>query len=246
MSSCKLLTLLLVCSLLSLAGCTSGTVAWTLVWTPSQQSSQSNPPQVAYQASASAQRADGIKQAPAVNHWLATGARPAFGLALSQLDAGGQFFSACVITVDSGSRWWTLTDMVAVSRPAPGGGAPADRASGRAWTLPPGTYNSASVDVPDTPPGGSLQLWVSDRGLEFVLARLYGGLQPPAGSTSVTLAGQSGWRASQGDLTIIALQLDSGAYQGLGTLLFASNAGLHQSERLVTQAASDLNDVLPA
>jgi hypothetical protein len=136
--------------------------------------------------------------------------------------------------------------MLAVSRPAPGGGVPAARAGGKAWTLPPGTYNSASVDVPDTPPGGSLQLWVSDRGLQCVLARLYGRLQPPAGSTNVTLAGQSGWLARTGDLTIITLQLDRGAYQGLGTLLFAGNAGLLQSERLVTQAVSDLNDVLPA
>jgi len=246
MSSRKLLAPLLVCSLLSLAGCTSGAVPWTLVWLPSQRSLYSNPAQTAYQASAVAQRPDGTRLSLANTHWLATGSHPALGLALSQLDAAGQFFSVSVITVDPGSFWWTLTDMVTVSRPAPGGGVPAAQTSGRAWTLPPGTYHSAWVDVPDTPPGGSLQLWVSDRGLECVLVRLYDVLQPPPGSTVVTLAGQPGWLISIGDLTVIALQMESGAYQGLGTLLFASNAGLPQSEHLLTQAASDLNDVLPA
>lgn len=246
MSSRTLLAPLLVCSLLTLAGCTSSAVPWTLVWSPSQRSLSSNQAQAAYQASAFAQRPDGVLRPPALSHWLATGSRPALGLALAQLDTAGQFFSLSVITIDPGSLWWTLTDQLAVSRPAPGRGIPAAQAAGRAWTLPPGTYNSASLDVPDTPPGGSLQIWLSDRGLELVLARLYDVLPPPTGSTAVTLAAQPGWLVSLGDLTVIALQMESGAYQGLGTLLFASNAGLQQSQHLVAQAAFDLNDVLPA
>jgi hypothetical protein len=238
--------LLIVLGLLFLAGCNTVNSPWTLVWSPSNRSLQSNPPQAAYEASAYALKPDGTMLHPAANIWLATGSHPTIGLALSQLDAAGQFFSAGVITVDAGSGWWTLTDTVEVSRPVRGGGVPAAQEGGRAWTLPPGTYSSASVDVPDTPPGGSLQLWVSDRGQEFVLARLYSTLQPPAGSTSVTLAGQPGWLVTQGDFTIIALVLDTGIYQGLGTLLFAGNVGLQQSELLVTQAAANLNDLLPA
>lgn len=246
MSSRTLSALLPVLSLLVLTSCASINAPWTLTWSPSARSLQGNPPQSAYQASAYAQRPDGTLQPPAVNRWLATGSRPALGLALSQLDAAGQFFSLGVVTVDPGSGWWTLTDAVALARPAPGGGVPAARASGRAWTLPPGTYDYARVDVPDTPPGGSLQLWISDGGQEFVLAHLYSALQPPADSTDITLAGQPGWLTGAGDLTIIALQLAAGADQGLGTLLFASNAGKGPSERLATQAAADLNDLLPA
>lgn len=242
MMSRKLFVLLLVLSPLVLAGCNPVASPWTLVWSPSNRSLQSNSPQAAYQTSAYAQRPDGTLLPPAVNNWLTTGTRPALGLALSQLDAAGQFFAAGVITVDPGSGWWTLTDMVAVSRPARGSGVPAARAGGRAWTLPAGTYSSASVDVPDTPPGGSLQLWVSDRGQEFVLALLYGMLQPSARSTSIILSGQPGWLAAQGSLTIIALRLESGP----GSLLFASNAGRQQSERLAAEAAADLNDLLPA
>ena len=238
--------LLIILSLLFLAGCNTVNSPWTLVWSPSHRSLRSNPPQAAYETSAYTQKPDGTMLHPAANIWLATGSHPAIGLALSQLDAAGQFFSAGVITVDPGSGWWTLTDTTLVLRPAPGGGVPADQEEGRAWTLPPGTYSSASVDVPDTPPGGSLQLWVSDRGQEFVLARLYSTLLPPVGSTRVTLAGQPGWLTSQRDFTIIVLVLKTGIYQGLGTLLFASNAGLQQSERLATQAAANLNDLLPA
>jgi hypothetical protein len=246
MSSRILCTLLLLLHLLLLTACTTVAAPWTLVWSPSNRSLQSNPPQAAYRASAYAQRPDGTLLPPALTHWLARGVQPGLGLALSQLDPSGQFFAASVITIDPGSLWWTLTDTVAVARPAPGAGVPAAQAGGRAWTLPPGTYNSAAVDVPDTPPGGSVQLWVSDRDQEFVLARLYGALPPPAGSTTVALAGQPGWWASQGDLTIIALVLVSGAYSGLGTLLFASNVGFWQSELLATQAVTDLNDLLPA
>lgn len=238
--------LLIILSLLFLVGCTTANPSWGLTWSPSDRSLQSNPPQSAYEASACAQRPDGTLLHPAANIWLATGSRPALGLALSQLDASGQFFSAGVITVDPDSRWWTLTDNISVSRPAPGAGVPAVQEEGRAWTLPPGTYSSAAIDVPDTPPGGSLQLWISDRGQEFVLARLYSTFQPPAGSADITLAGQPGWLATQGSFTVIALVLTTGIYQGLGTLLFASNAGFQQSERLATQAASNLNDLLPA
>jgi hypothetical protein len=241
-----LCTLLLLLQLLWLTACTTVAAPWTLSWSPSKRSLYSNPPQAAYQASAYAQRPDGALLPPAFTHWLASGVRPGLGLALSQLDPPGQFFAAGVVTVDPGSLWWTLTDTLAVTRPAPGAGVPAVQAAGRAWRLPPGTYNSAAVDVPDTPPGGSVQLWVSDRGQVFVLARLYASLQSPADATGVTLAGQPGWRASQGDLTTIALVLVSGAYRGLGTLLFASNVGLRQSELLATQAVMDLNDLLPA
>ncbi len=105
--------LLIMLSLLFLAGC--NTVSpWTLVWSPSNRSLQSNPPQAAYEASAYAQKPDGTMLHPAANIWLATGSHPTIGLALSQLDAAGQFFSAGVITVDSGSGWWTLTDTVCV------------------------------------------------------------------------------------------------------------------------------------
>lgn len=246
MSSRILSALLPVVSLLVLTSCAPVNAPWTLSWSPSDRSLQDNPPQAAYQASAYAQRPDGTLVLPALTRWLATGSRPALGLALSQLDAAGQFFSLGVVTVDAGSGWWTLTDTVALARPAPGSGVPAARASGRAWTLPPGTYDYARVDVPDTPPGGSLQLWISDGGQEIVLAHLYSTLQPPAAATAVTLSGQPGWLAGEGNLTIIALQLAAGVDQGLGTLLFASNTGTEQSERLATQAAADLNDLLPA
>src|SRR5579883_3274903 len=116
--------LLIMLSLLFLAGCNTFS-PWTLVWSPSNRSLQSNPPQAAYEASAYAQKPDGTMLHPAAN----------ICLALSQLDAAGQFFSAGVITVDSGSGWWTLTDTVAVSRPVPGGGVPAAQEGGRAWTL---------------------------------------------------------------------------------------------------------------
>ncbi len=236
----------IILSLLLLVGCAPANSSWVLTWSPSDRSLESNPSQAAYEASAYAQKPDGTLLRPAANIWLATGSRPALGLALSQLDAAGQFFAAGVITVDPSSRWWTLTDNISVSRPAPGAGVPAAQEGGRAWTLPPGTYSSASIDVPDTPPGGSLQLWVSDRGLEFVLARLYSTFQPPAGSTGVTLAGQPGWLVTQGSITVIALALTTGIYQGLGTLIFASNAGVQRSRFLATQAALDLNDLLPA
>ena len=237
---------LFMLTLLFLAGCNTVNSSWALVWSPSNRSLQSNPPQAAYEASAYAQKPDGAMLRPAANIWLATGDRPAIGLALSQLDVSGQFFSAGVITVDPGSRWWTLTDSVSASRPVPGSGVPASQEEGRAWTLPSGTYSSASIDVPDTPPGGSLQLWISDHGQEFVLARLYSAFQPPADSTSVTLADQPGWLITRGDFTIIALTLNTGIYQDLGTLVFASNAGVQQSRLLAAQAAADLNDLLPA
>ena len=237
---------LLMVSLLFLAGCNAASPSWELVWSPSDSSLQIHPPQDAYAASAYAQRPDGTLVRPAATTWLATGSNPALGLALSRLDASGQYFSLGVITVDTASNWWTLTDSVSVTRPAPGSGTPASQEESRAWTLPPGTYNSASTDVPDTPPGGSLQLWVSDHGQEFVGARLYSTLRPLSGATPITLADQPGWLTTQDGFTVIALNLVNGNDQDLGTLLFASNAGLQESRRLAAQAATDLNDLLPS
>lgn len=238
--------ILLILVLLLLAGCNAASPPWALVWSPSNSSLQSHPPQDAYAASAYAQRPDGTRAQPAANIWLATGSDPQLGLALSQLDAAGQYFSLGVIKVDSASNWWTLTDSITVARPTPGGGVPATQEEGRAWTLPSGTYSSSSIDVPDTPPGGSLQLWVSDHNQEFVVARLYSTLHPLAGSTSITLADQPGWLTTQRGFTVIALRLVNGNDQGLGTLLFASNAGVQESQQLATQAVSDLNDLLPS
>ncbi len=237
---------LLLLSLLLLAGCGSTSPSWALVWSPSNRSLQNNPPQKAYEDSAYAQKPDGTRAQPAANIWLATGSNPGLGLALSQLDSSGQYFSLGVIKVDTASNWWTLTDNVVVARPASGAGVPASQEESRAWTLPPGTYSSASIDVPDTPPGGSLQLWVSDHQQEFVVARLYSTLRPLAGSSRIMLAGQPGWLSAQGNFTVISLSLVNGNNQGLGTLLFASNAGVQESEHLAAQAASDLNDLLPS
>jgi len=237
---------LIVASLLLLAGCGVSSPAWALVWSPSNSALQTNSPQAAYAACAYAQRPDGTLLHPAESVWLATGSNPPLGLALSQLDATGQFFSVGVISIDPGSRWWTLTDTASTDRPAPGAGVPASQEEGKAWTLPPGSYNSASIDVPDTQPGGSVQLWVSDTGQVFVLARLYTTLALPTDHTAVTLSGQPGWLSTQGRFTLIALTLEHGIYGGLGTLLFASTAAPSRSQVLAAQAAAHLNDLLPS
>ncbi len=240
--SCFMLLLLL------LAGCAAvpESSALALAWAASISAAQSNAPDAAYVACARSQRPDGTLAVPAVNTWLATGSQPRIGLALSQLDAAGQFFGIGIITVDQGSDRWTLTDNGSLARPAPGAGVPAAQEAGKAWHLPPGTYNSLAFDVPDTQPGGSVQLWVSDHQQAFVLARLYTTLQRPAGATSVTLSGQPGWLSGQGHFTIISLNLTTGIYAGLGTLLYAGTGGVQQSEQLASQAAGDLNDILPA
>lgn len=233
--------------LLLLAGCDKPEMPWTITWTPSNVAAQTISPQLAYAAHAYAQQSgEGALLHPAKNVWLATGSNPKIGLALSQLDAAGQFFAVGVITVDPGSNWWTLTDSGSIDRPAPGSGVPASREESKAWTLPAGTYRSIALDVPDTPPGGSVQLWVSDDNQEFVLARLYAAVQPPAAHINVTLAGQPGWLFTQDGFTIIGLVLETGIYQGLGTLLFAGTTGVQQSENLATQAATNLNDLLPS
>lgn len=235
---------LIITSLLLLAGCDTSSPPWALIWSPSNSALQSNSPQAAYAACAYVQRPDGAMLHPAESVWLATGANPPLGLALSQLDAAGQSYSIGVLSIDPGSRWWTLTDAASIDRPAPGAGVPASQEEGKAWTLPPGTYNSISVDVPDTQPGGSVQLWVSDTNQAFVLARLYTTITPPAEHTVVTLSGQPGWLATQGRFTLIALTLKHGIYGGLGTLLLASTAGPQQSQQLAAQAAAHLNDLL--
>lgn len=235
---------------LLLAGCNSGSgQPWSLSWSPSQspgRASRVNPPEVAYASCAYAVRSDGVTLHPARSIWLASGSNPGIGLALSQLDSASRFFSVGVITVDPGSNWWTLTDAGTVERPATGSGVPASQEEGTAWQLPAGTYSSIALEVPDTQPGGSVQLWVSDHSQEFVLARLYTTIQPPAEHTSVTLANQPGWLVTRDGFTIIGLTLTSGIYQGLGTLLFAGTTNVQQSEQLAQQAASDLNDLLPA
>ena len=236
----------LLAALLLLVGCGSVSPPWALTWSPSQRSLQSNAPMSAFAASAYVQRPDGSNLRPAASTWLATGSSPALGLALTRLDTAGQYYTLGLVTIDPGSRWWTLTDSVTVTRPAAGEGLPSSQEERAAWTLPGGTYNSASSDVPDTPPGGSLQLWVSHSDQEFVVARLYSTLAPPAAAIAVTMAGQSGWQVTAGNFTVIALKLDHGIYSGLGSLLFASNAGLQQSQQLATAAAEDLNDLLPS
>lgn len=231
-----------------LAGCSGAAepVPWALVWASSASAAQSNAPEAAYAACARAQIPGGATVLPAKNIWLATGSQPAIGLALSQLDSAAQFFAVSVITVDPGSNRWTLTDGGSITRPASGDGAPATQEAGKAWSLPAGTYNSVTVEVPDTPPDGSVQLWISATNQEFVLARLNSTIQMPAGHISVTLAGQPGWLATQGRFTIIGLVLTSGIYAGLGTLIFAGTTGMQQSEQLAAQAAAHLNDILPA
>lgn len=237
---------LMLANLLLLAGCGASNPAWALIWSPLNNAQQSNSPQAAYAQAAFAQRPDGVTLHPAESIWLATGANPPLGLALSRLDAAGQFYSIGVLSIDPGSRWWTLTDAASIDRPAPGTGVPASQEEGKAWTLPPGTYNSIAIDVPDTPPGGSVQLWLSDTNQEFVLARLYTTIAPPTEHTAVTLSGQSGWLATQGRFTLIALTLEHGIYGGLGTLLLASTAEPQQCQQLAAQAAAHLNDLLPS
>jgi hypothetical protein len=234
--------------LLLIVGCGGAAPAapWTLAWAASDSAAQSNAPEAAYAACARAQIPNGAVVTPATSTWLATGSQPSIGLALSQLDAAGRLFGVGVITIDPGSNRWQLTESGSLERPADGNGAPAAQEAGHAWHLPAGRYNSIALEVPDTPPGGSVQFWLSDNQQEFVLARFYSTIQPPAVSTSVTLAGQSGWLAAQGRFTIVGLRLTSGIYAGLGTLLFAGTTGTQQSEQLAAQAASDLNDILPA
>jgi hypothetical protein len=239
--------LLLVCLLL-LAGCGGAAEAesWTLVWVPTAGATQSNAPEVAYAACVRAQAPGETPVAPAKNIWLASGSNPRVGLALTQLDSAGQFFAVNVITIDLGANRWQLTDSGIVARPAQGQGTPASQEAGKAWTLPTGTYHSTAIEVPDTPPDGSAQLWVSDNGQEFVLARLYSTIEPPALYTSVTLSGQPGWLTTSGRFTIIGLNLTTGIYAGLGTLIFAGTTDVQQSQQLAAQAAADLNDILPA
>jgi hypothetical protein len=239
--------LLLMCLLLFVScGSVAEPAPWALTWAASDSAAQSNAPEAAYAACARTQAPGGVAVAPAESTWLAAGSQPRVGLAISQLDAAAQFFALSVITIDPGSNRWQLTDGGSVTRPSAGSGVPAAQEAGKAWTLPAGSYNSIAIEVPDTPPGGSAQLWVSDSNQEFVLARLYSAIQPPAAHVDITLAGQPGWQATQGRFTIIGLKLTSGIYAGLGTLLFAGTTGVQQSERLAAQAAGDLNDILPA
>lgn len=236
-----------ICLLIN-AGCASATppAAWSLFWASSPRAAQSYTPEAAYAACARAQIPGGAAVSPAASTWLATGSHPRIGLALARLDPASQFISISVITVDPGSSRWTLTESGTLARPAVGGGVPVAQGAGHAWTLPAGTYNSLALEVPDTQPGGSAQLWVSDSNQEFVLARLYSTIQPPPAHTTVTLAGQPGWETTQGRFTIIGLILTSGIYAGLGTLIFAGTTGVQESEHLATQAATNLMDILPS
>jgi hypothetical protein len=241
-----LLCFLLV-GLLLLTGCSAApSSTWTLAWASSPRAAQVYTPQAAYMASVRAQRPDGSLLAPVANTWLATGQQPRVGLAFSQLDAAARFSAIGIITIDPGSNRWTLTESGTLARPERGQGVPAAQATGRGWSLPAGTYASLALEVPDTQPGGSVQFWVSDSNQQFILARLYSTMQPPAIHTVLTLAGQPGWEATQGRFTVIALTLTSGIYQGLGTLIFAGTTGSAQSEQLAARAAANLNDVLPA
>lgn len=239
---------LLLVSLLVLAGCggSGPSHSWTLSWAIGPGDAQGNTPEAAYASCARAQAPGGQPMDPAENTWLATGSQPRVGLALSQLDSAGQFFAVGIISIDGGANRWQLTDSGVVSRPAPGAGTPASQEAGKAWSLPAGTYHSSAIEVPDTPPGGSIQLWVSDNQQEFVLARLYSNIQRPASAVDLILSGQSGWRVTQGRFTIIGLKLTTGIYAGLGTLIFAGTTGEQQSEQLAAQAAANLNDILPA
>lgn len=227
-------------------GSASSSTPWALTWAASNSAAQTNAPELAYAACARVQVSDGPVSAPAESTWLASGSQPRIGLALSQLDAAGQFWGIGVITIDLGANRWQLTESGSLERPSGGDGVPAAQEAGNAWHLPAGMYRSLALEVPDTPPGGSVQLWISDHQQEFVLARLYSNIQPPGGHTSVMLAGQPGWVATQGRFTVIGLRLTSGIYAGLGTLLFAGTTGIQQSEQLAAQAAGDLNDILPA
>lgn len=243
---CAVCLLLIGLLVFTSCGSASSAQAWTLSWAGGPAAAQHNAPDRAYAASARTQAPGGSPQAPAENTWLATGSQPGIGLALSQLDGAGQFYAVSIISIDRGANRWQLTDSGVVARPAPGEGTPASQEAGKAWTLPAGTYNSIAIEVPDTPPGGSVQLWVSDNHQEFVLARLYSAIQPPTGARDVTLSGQPGWLATQGRFTVIGLKLTTGIYAGLGTLIFAGTTDTQQSEQLAAQAAADLNDILPA
>ena len=236
---------LMLVSLLVMVSCNSAasSPSWTLAWIASASAAQSNAPDVAYAACVHVQTPGGAVVSPAENTWLATGSQPRVGLALSRLDPAGQFFAISIVSIDPGANRWQLTDSGSLARPFAGNGS---QGSGNGWKLPPGTYNSIALEVPDTPPGGSVQLWLSAEHQEFVLARLYSTIQPPATSTSVMLSNQPGWLTTQGRFTIVALRLTSGIYAGLGTLIFAGTTGVQQSEQLAAQAAANLNDIFPS
>lgn len=238
--------------LLLLAGCGGSNAPWTLIWRSIPLNDQNNPPSTAFMASAYAQRPDGSQVLPAASTWLATGANPKFGLALSQLDPAGQFFTLAVLSIDGGSNRWTITESAPLTKPARGSGIPASQMNSNAWTLPSGTYNTTQTSIADTPPGGSAQLWLSDTNQELVLAHIYTTLQAPAAHSAIAINGQPGWMATQGKFTIIAIKIlpqRQGLGQSkddLGTLLLASTTNPQKSQLLATQAATHLNDLLPS
>jgi hypothetical protein len=239
------LWLLLLTSLsFLLVGCNAANPSWSVVWQPTVQSAhESNPPELAYDACAYVQRPDGTIVHPIANTWLVTGTQPDFGLAVSQLDPADQFIAISVLSIDSGANWWTITGNSTVARPTAESGVPAAQEYSNAWTLPAGRYNTAIRQIPDTPPGGSVQIWFSNTGQILVLAHIYTAIQHPSTPvTAVNVHGYPGWLTTQGGFTRIALSLND----DLGTLFFASTTSPQQSQSLLAQATTNLNNILPS
>jgi hypothetical protein len=206
---------------------------WTLTWRASEASQQNHTPEVAFSGCAYAQQPDGTLSQPAKVTWLATS--PTYGLTLIHLDSASQYVAIGVLRIDAANHQWILAESFSEKRPTAGNGIPSSREN--AWTLPQGTYQSASFDARTTE-GSVMRLWLSDTQQEFVLAHLRQTIKPPSSATSLTIDGKSGWLSTQGGITIIAVNLSD------GMLVFAGTTSPEASKKLVGQAMAHLGELL--
>lgn len=208
-----------------------------LTWIASTSAQQSNSPETAFATSAYAQRPDGTLTNPASTTWLATSSD--FGLVLVHLDPSGQFVSIGIVEVDSSTHQWVLTASFVDARPTPGNGIPAAQQD-RAWTLPPGTYQSGAMNISDNLPEGEVRLWMSDTNQVIALAHVPSVIQRPiSGTTSITINGKTGWLTEHQGMTLVVVKLDE------GTLVFGGTTDPTQSQHLMAQAMANLYNLLP-
>jgi hypothetical protein len=237
---CLSLSLLVCVSFIILIGCdTSSNPSdnnhrlWMLTWISSTSAQQSNSPETAFVTSAYVQRPDGTLTKPASTTWLATSSD--FGLVLVHLDPSGQYVSIGIVELDSSTHQWVLRASFVDARPTTGNGIPAAQQE-RAWTLPPGTYQSGGMNISDKPPEGFVRLWMSDTNQVIALAHVFSVIQRPiSGTSSVTSNGKTGWLAEQQGMTLVVVKLDE------GMLVFGGTTDPTQSQHLVAQAMANLD-----
>lgn len=240
---CLSLCLLVCVSLVILTGCdTSSNPSgnnhrlWMLTWISSTSAQQSNSPEIAFATSAYAQRPDGTLTNPASTMWLATNSD--FGLVLVHLDPSGQYVSIGIVELDSSTHQWVLRAGFVDARPTTGNGIPAAQQE-RAWTLPPGTYQSGGMNISDKLPEGFVRLWMSDTHQVIALAHVSSVIQRPiSGTTSVTINGKTGWLTEHQGMTLVVVKLEE------GTLVFGGTTVPTQSQHLVAQAMANLDSLL--